>query len=263
MRNSIVWKITKIIVIIGLVLGVIFVFINSFQTLGGFNFNSFSSLSIDKRITIILSFWGLFATFGGAYLGASISSKNAFRIEKERQKNDHFSYSLSLILRYKSFVEEFDEELKDLEYKYSITFYEMLNTSANDIDDTNTLNNYKVKNILDYFDRCGTNKKNRINKFLKDENMYHLIKSNETLYLGIQLHLECVKNLIEICNSKSDYQQNFPNFDEENYYEKLKDNIDIQMKLMRNQHSNIIKNIQYIVNEMFENKKAKIINSMF
>lgn len=109
MHNHSFWKLTKIILIIGVIIVLILMFIKSFQTLGGFNFNSFSSLSMDKRITIILSFWGLFATFGGAYLGAKVSGENAIKINKNSIKNEHRKNSFPLKMEIVNYIEDIQE----------------------------------------------------------------------------------------------------------------------------------------------------------
>lgn len=44
------------------------------------------NIELKDSLSILIAFIGIFATFGGAYLGAKISGDNAFKLEKNRQK---------------------------------------------------------------------------------------------------------------------------------------------------------------------------------
>ncbi|WP_270525587.1 hypothetical protein [Staphylococcus epidermidis] len=85
------------------------------------------------KITICISFTGLFATFGGAYLGAKISGDNTRNLYKEQKKDANNE------LRYKSeFL--FCMKLSDLKENHNI----LKHYAINKVD----INNFEVDNTL-------------------------------------------------------------------------------------------------------------------
>ena len=83
---------TWIITLIGLILLVFFIFINIQQ-----------SIEYKDKIMVCISFAGLFATFGGAYLGAKVSGDNSRKLYEyqKNEKNKQIINKLELIANIK------------------------------------------------------------------------------------------------------------------------------------------------------------------
>ncbi|MGV3094734.1 MULTISPECIES: hypothetical protein [Staphylococcus] len=67
-------------------------------------------IDIQDGISLAIAFIGIFATFGGAYLGAKISGENAIKQYKFQEKREAFKDILSLLNE----IESLSKEMRDI-----------------------------------------------------------------------------------------------------------------------------------------------------
>ena len=93
----------KLIIMISSILGVMLLLFMVFEV--ATMFNSTLTESSNRSLEISIALFAMFTTFGGAYLGAKISGENAFKVEKERQRQDKFDkvYQFKSLLKMNSF----------------------------------------------------------------------------------------------------------------------------------------------------------------
>lgn len=92
---------------------IVLIFIVSLFILG--DVTKFFSLTFKDRLTLLIAFWGLFATFGGAYLGAKVSSDKAIKLNDYNNKRENVKFKYERNIEFERLIKSqhffFNEEL--------------------------------------------------------------------------------------------------------------------------------------------------------
>lgn len=145
------------------------------------------------KIMLCVTFTGLFATFGGAYLGARISGDSALKIEINRRNEEFDKEAMILKNQISIYVESIYSDL----YTNSIYFANIITTSNK--QKIHYTNNQKEITIRAYLYYCEKNRHsilNKLNKFLTHEYTYILIKSDINFYNNLREYVHLIKSSI-------------------------------------------------------------------
>ncbi|MGW7991059.1 hypothetical protein [Staphylococcus xylosus] len=221
---------TPILLLIGVVIAVLIVCYLVIDALIGFK-------NIKEVIPIIISIFGLFATFGGAYLGAKIAGDNARNIY-EKQKEDMFKDELYQI-----------ETSISMEFSKILENHNKLNSYAIYCDDSygfeDRYGGLDIKTVLDIYaiPLIALLKKEKIHKIEK----------------------ELLENIVKVLNDCNRYYNAFKSID----FEK-EDRIKSPIILSTNDHFKLSENESDELNDLARemrsdkhNYKTKYIVSAF
>lgn len=147
---------------------------------------------LENPVEISLLFIGLFATFGGAYLGAKIAGDNARELEIDRRKNEIEEKKLKIRLLFKMNL----DNLSDI-HRFFCSYYEI-----KQIDFLSSLK--KKRNTLygEYNRPLNLSERNHI-KFLEEFMMEWKIKTD--WYNPIFIEINNFKNLFSEVSSQMIY----------------------------------------------------------
>ncbi|MEB8067706.1 hypothetical protein [Mammaliicoccus fleurettii] len=194
-----------------------------------------------EAYTLAISFVGIFATFGGAYLGAKISAKNAVEIVEIDRKANKF-------ILFQTLIQIFEK------YDNLGEYYGMFEQSSDDLIKYSSHSNIK-KNIIRIKGLGNKNEKYNISdkydeilslfdKIIADKYLYYFLKEFEMfsyedlVYLKEQVKSEKKEVICYFNNTLIDNKKDFSEF---LLFEQFKIN---HRKLCnyKNQAKNIIKN---------------------
>lgn len=201
---------TPILLLIGVVIAVLIVCYLVIDALIGFK-------NIKEVIPIIISIIGLFATFGGAYLGAKIAGDNARNIY-EKQKEDMFKDELYQI-----------ETSISMEFSKILENHNKLNSYAINCDDSygfeDRYGGLDIKTVLDIYAIP-------LIALLKKEKIYKIEK-------------ELLENIVKVLNDCNRYYNAFKSID----FEK-EDRIKSPIILSTNDHFKLSENESDELNDL-------------
>lgn len=86
------------------------------------------------NLSILISIIALFATFGGAYLGAKISGEANIKLEKQRQSEEYKKEAFTLKNKIVEYINKIEKNLCSLDEKYEAFVIELFNENeGNDL----------------------------------------------------------------------------------------------------------------------------------
>lgn len=171
---------------------------------GKFLFNRFTNDGRESFVAAI-TFFSVFATFGGAYLGAKVSGENTQKLELRRQRIQHLPKSWDLLRNIELIFEEVDKAISEIEPDYSM---ETLNRKIilNKKMEYKELTEQQVEKLIYYFKENGKHKLNEISTNLKEENAFYIMSFNEAIFLTIHGYYLSMKVIIDQYNSLESFK---------------------------------------------------------
>lgn len=155
---------------------------------GKFLFNRFTNDGRESFVAAI-TFFSVFATFGGAYLGAKVSGENTQKLELRRQRIQHLPKSWELLRKIELVFEEVDKAISEIEPDYSMET--LVKNITFDIEmEYRELTEQQIEKLIYYFKENGKRKLNEISTNLKEENAFYIMSFNESIFLTI--HGYCI-----------------------------------------------------------------------
>ncbi|PIH33266.1 hypothetical protein [Staphylococcus epidermidis] len=197
MKNT---KVKEILILVSIIMPIIlFVFVV------GYIISYFDPKHSITGYSIAISFVGIFATFGGAYLGAKISGENTRKLELKRQRIQYLPVSLDLLKKVKMNFDEVDNEIFKIEPKYSKKCLKE-NMLYDRVTELNNIDVNNANNLFNYFKVNGKSKINQINNIMQKENAYYIMAFNENLFVTIHSYCSIIGSILNEYERVSNYE---------------------------------------------------------
>ncbi|TRM00852.1 hypothetical protein FNL10_07545 [Staphylococcus hominis] len=217
---------------------------------GKFLFNRFTSDGRESFVAAI-TFFSVFATFGGAYLGAKVSGENTQKLELRRQRIQHLPNSWDLLRNIELIFEEVDKAISEIEPDYSMKTLNKkikLNTKM----EYKELTEQQVEKLIHYFKENGKHKLNEISTNLKEENAFYIMSFNEAIFLTIHGYYLSIKTIIDHYNTLENIE-----YVKININENMIEIFEIWLSKMQVFYYNFEKIKESTNRDLLVNKKAK------
>ncbi|PCR87963.1 hypothetical protein [Staphylococcus epidermidis] len=201
--------------------------------------------------SIAISFVGVFATFGGAYLGAKISGENTQKLELKRQRIQYLPVSLDLLKKVKMNFDEVDNEIFKIEPKYSKKCLKE-NMLYDRVTELNNIDVHNANNLFNYFKVNGKSKINQINNIIQKENAYYIMAFNEHLFITIHSYCSIIGSILNEYERVSNFE-----VEELEKIQYIVPNLEIFLGKLQVFHYQFEELIEYTYENLLEDKELK------
>lgn len=136
-------------------------------------------IELKDSLSIIIAFISIFATFGGAYIGAKVSGENAIKINQNSIENEHRKNSFPLKMEIVNYIEDIQENTTR---KLELKRFNGKKIHTGIKKDNPDLFPDELNEFFKYFYDNKESIINKLNEFYINKNMYSLKESNDGFY---------------------------------------------------------------------------------